>query len=140
MMRKFLIFLISGVLLGTTGCSSNLKNKTQYPVSSTEFVLNTISTVTIYSDSKENDPNEVINDSFRLCRQYENMLSRTIEGSEIDRINKSNGETIEVSSEVSDLLNTSLKYSQLTNGNFDVTIEPVSSLGIFNRKVQFPQR
>ena len=137
-MRKFFILLISGILLSTTGCSSNLKNKSQYPVSSTEFVLNTVSTVTIYSDNKENDPNEVINDSFKLCRQYENMLSRTIEGSEIDRINKSNGETIEVSSEVSDLLNTSLKYSQLTNGNFDVTIEPVSSLWDFQSESAVP--
>ena len=124
-MRKLMILLISVLMF--SGCTP----KQAEPVSQTSFLLNTISTISVYNMPEEK-ANKIIEDTFALCSEYENKLSKTISSSEISKINSSNGEWVEVSDETAELINLSLKYSEISNGKFDITISPVTDLWDFN--------
>lgn len=76
---------------------------------------------------------EVIDEAFSLCSHYENIFSRTKEGSDIYRIN--NGEKVTVNEETIILLEKALYYSRISFGKFDITVCPVSSLYNFKDKI-----
>ena len=119
MKRLLIIFLclIMSVLI-FSGCSKNV-----YPITTTQLMMDTVISITIYDgDSK------VIDGAVELCRKYENILSRTIEGSDIYRINHSNGEPVTVEKETADLLKYALDISRNSNGAFDPTILPLVEL------------
>lgn len=118
--RKRNLFLLAMVLLvSVSGC-----NKTNEPLTKSSFKLNTIITITLYDNTDES----IIDECFALCDKYENLLSRTIETSEIYNINNSNGTVEDVSKETIDILKKAIYYSELSKGAFDITIEPITSL------------
>ncbi len=96
------------------------------PITKTSFKLNTVVTVTIYDSSDES----LLEHALKLCDYYERLFSRTQRTSEIYRINQ--GFTNELSPETEELLNTALSYSRLSEGLFDPTIGPLSSLWDFH--------
>ena len=96
-----------------------------------------MATVTIYAQDTDKDPYEIIDGAFHLCTEYENKLSRTIEGSEIDQINHSQGTPVTVSPDTAELISEALKYGALSEGSFDIAIAPLSSLWDF--KAENPQ-
>lgn len=68
---------------------------------------------------------------FALADTYENMLSATVKGSDVWRINHSGGTPVTVSEDTISLLRTALRYAELTDGRVDPTILPVSELWNF---------
>ncbi|MEA4971992.1 MAG: FAD:protein FMN transferase [Candidatus Metalachnospira sp.] len=127
-MKKLFFMLISVFLL--TSCS-NATSEAE-PVSQTDFLLNTVCTITIYNEKNtEKDSNELITGAFDLCREYENTLSRTIEGSDVYKINHSNGKPVTVSDSTIEVINCAEKYSKDSNGAFDISIAPLSILWNF---------
>ena len=108
---KILILLAcAAALLG--GCG---RRQTE-PVSRSGFLLNTFVTVTLYDSEDE----AILDGCMDLCREYEGLLSRTIETREM-----------EVSEDTADVIEKGLYYSRLSGGAFDITIEPISSLWDF---------
>jgi thiamine biosynthesis lipoprotein len=73
----------------------------------------------------------VLKDALEECGRYERMLSRTVEGSDVWRINHANGEAVEVFDDTMEILLCARKISELSGGAFDVTIAPVSTLWDF---------
>lgn len=63
-----------------------------------------------------------------MCSQYEQLFSRTIETSDISRINAAKGSPVKADNETIELIEKGLYYSQLSNGSFDITIAPLSEL------------
>lgn len=121
---KILILLAcAAALLG--GCG---RRQTE-PVSRSGFLLNTFVTVTLYDSEDE----AILDGCMDLCREYEGLLSRTIETSEIYQINHRPPGTreMEVSEDTADVIEKGLYYSRLSGGAFDITIEPISSLWDF---------
>ncbi len=110
---------VTGIFL--MGCG-----KTQ-PISKTDFVLDTFCTVTVY------DPEDAgyLPGCFSLMRQQEALLSATVSGSDIARINGAKGKAVPVSEDTARLIGKALSYSRLTDGAFDITIYPVSKLWDF---------
>ena len=90
------------------------------------FYLDTVITLTAYT----NQP-ELLEKGLELCGEYEQMLSRTVEGSDVWRINHAEGETVTVSPETAEILKTAVSVSELSEGAFDITIAPVSVLWDF---------
>ena len=116
-----------------TGCL----NKSKSPYSATTFALDTVCEITIY-DMKDRDAQEIISKAFKEIGRYEKLLSRTIEGSDVDRINKAKGQRIEVGDEILEILDTALRLSYLTDGRFDVTIGRLTSLYNFRDGTALP--
>ena len=57
--------------------------------------------------------------------KLENLLSRTLEDSDVSRVNAAAGEWVEVEPVTGKLVEAAVAYTERTNGAFDVTIAPV---------------
>ncbi len=128
---KTIAWVCSLILIGTawlTGCS----RKNADPVSRSSFLLNTFITVTLYDTQDE----KLLDGCIQLCSDYEKLLSKTMEGSEIYRMNhRQPGDRVfTVSEKMARVLAKGLEYSRISGGAFDITIEPLSSLWDFTAK------
>ena len=108
--------------LNLAGCAS-AQQKKQTVVG---FYLDTVITLTAYVDDAT-----VLNDALEECGRYERLLSRTVEGSDVWRINHAGGKPVEVSDDTVILLQTARRVSTYSDGAFDVTIAPVSTMWDF---------
>jgi thiamine biosynthesis lipoprotein len=104
------------------GCSKKVAD----PVTRSSFLLNTFVTVTLY----DSEDQTILDGCMTLCSDYEKLLSKTLEGSEIYKLNhRRPGErTITVSEKTAQVLSEGLEYCRMSRGAFDITIEPLSSL------------
>ena len=119
------------VIISHTACKSNETNETAGdPVSKTEFHLNTSCTIEI-RNMETSKANDVIAKAFKECEKYENLLSRTVEGSDIYKINHSDGKPVKVSDDAKYLIEESKKISEQTSGIFDSTIGKIEELWNF---------
>lgn len=114
-----------------TGCQRNRE-----PVSQTGFYFNTVISITLYDAS---DPT-ILEDAFALCQTYETMLSRTVEGSDVYRINHSEGKPVAVSEETAGLIREALSFSRLTDGRIDLTVAPLMDLWNFTGDTDTPKQ
>ena len=110
------------LLFSLCGCDRNNE------ISDTRFVLDTVATLTADCDE------ETLDRAFSVCSDYEKKLSRTIEGSDVYKLNESLGFT-KVSDETVEIIERSIYFSRLSDGKFDITIYPVSSLWDFKNQV-----
>ena len=123
-----------------SGCSAQTKSRentaadSQEPISATAIKLNTAVTVTIYDSQDRNLLTECMN----LCDKYEKIFSRTASDSELYKLNHRqltpmNGteDTYQVSDSLAELIQKGLDYSELSEGAFDIAIEPLTSLWNF---------
>ena len=65
------------------------------------------------------------------CARYDKLFSRTVEGSDIWRINHNHG-SVQVSTETAEMLKDALTVSELSGGAFDPSVEPVTKLWDFS--------
>ena len=114
--------LVSSVLL-MGGCGTSKE-----PVSQTGFYFDTIVQITVYDETDVN----CLENCLKLADKYEKMFSHTIEGSDIWKINHSNGRPVTVSDETIQLLEIALSYCDMTQGRIDITIETASELWDFH--------
>lgn len=96
-------------------------------ITGTGFYFDTVVTLTLNGTEDQ----AVIDDCFSLMADYEALLSRTKEGSDIWNINHSGGAPTTVSEETASLIELALIYSDLSDGAFDITIAPVVALWDF---------
>ena len=123
-------FLAGMSVLCLTGCvSSTFAPKNSDPIQRTDFLLNTFVDIKIY----DSDDTTILDDAMAICKDYESRFSRTIETSEIYELNHRtpDQQTSELSDDTAELLENALHYCELSDGAFDITIEPVSSLWDF---------
>jgi len=121
-MRVLALLMMLACMLNLTGCAS-AQQKKQTAIG---FYLDTVITLTAYVDDAA-----VLNDALEECGRYERLLSRTVEGSDVWRINHSGGKPVEVSDDTVILLQTARRVSAYSDGAFDVTIAPVSTMWDF---------
>lgn len=95
-------------------------------LSGSAFLLNTYCTITLYDHSDR----LILEEAFELCRHYEQLFSKTVEDSEIFRLNQQ--KSLRVSDDTADLLRQALAYCELSDGALDISIGSVSNLWDFN--------
>lgn len=124
--------ITAGLLIICTAWLAGCSKKVADPVSRSSFLLNTFITVTLYDTQDET----ILDGCMDLCSDYEKLLSKTQESSEIYRLNhRDRGErTITVSDKTAQVLARGLEYSRISRGAFDITIEPLSTLWDFTGK------
>lgn len=127
----FLMIIL--ILCSITGCS---KNST--PQTKAGFYFDTAISISIYTIHDEEpdtiEADAIMNDAFSLCAHYESLLSATIEGSDIDRINKAGGAPVTVDPDTATLLKEALSYCALSDGKFDITVGELVRLWDFSSK------
>ena len=117
----FSVILYCLILIGGCGVSRE-------PVSRSGFYFDTVIQVTVYDLGKA----DCLDGCMELADKYEQMLSATVEGSDIWNINHSGGKAVVVSDETLELIETALYYCELTEGRIDFTVERVSKLWDFH--------
>ena len=119
-----LIGLCVCIIIPQIGC------KSEAPVSENQFLLNTVCTVTVYN-MKQSQAQEAIKEAFACCRQYEDLLSKTVRGSDVDNINRAGGKAVRVHPETLAVVRRGIEYGDLSRGMFDITIGAVTELWDF---------
>lgn len=126
-MKKIKYIILSLCLISLCSCSRSYDR-----VSRAGLYFNTIINITIYDthiSTKEKDT--ILDGCLQQCDYYENILSKSVEGSDIWNINHSNGTPVTVKEETATLIEKAISYALLTNGIVDPTIAGVSSLWNF---------
>lgn len=122
---SILIIILSTFKL--SGCQQNT-----VPISRIGFAFDTVITITIYDDTKQ----EALNHCIELCNFYDNLLNPSKENSDIWNINHSGGTPIKVNNETAALIQLALDYCQESQGIIDLTVYPVSSLWNFSGQLE----
>ena len=65
------------------------------------------------------------------CRRFERLFSRTLEGSDVSRINAAGGREVRIAEDTYELLSASLVYCERSMGLFDITVGSVTRLWDF---------
>ncbi len=129
--KHLLCLMLPVLLMMCSGCSAE---KELPKVSEIGFYLDTVITLTAYTKEEK-----VLKEALEECGRYERMLSRTIEGSDVWRINHANGEPVEVSDDTAAILRCAAEISEKSGGAFDITIAPASTMWDFtSEKAELP--
>lgn len=102
--------------------------ETDTSISKTGFYFDTVIKITLYNS----DDADYLDGCFALADKYENLLSATIESSDVSKINAANGSPVTVSPETAELIREGIDYGTLSSGQFDITIGKLSSLWDFS--------
>ena len=88
--------------------------------------FDTVVSLTLYGA-----PEGTMEEVHAACARYENLLSKTIEGSDVWRINHAEGKTVTVDPETWEILRRAKEISAATQGAFSITIAPISAMWDF---------
>lgn len=142
---NILILIAMIVVAGSlSGCGST---GTWSGYSKQSFYFDTICEITIFDldpayfddlteDNFEDTSNALITDAFKLMSEYEKTLSRTVDGSDIDRINKASGEATAVNEETLQVISKGIGFGDLSGGVFDITVGKASTLWDFHENLE----
>ena len=142
---NILILIAMIVVAGSlSGCGST---GTWSGYSKQSFYFDTICEITIFDldpayfddlteDNFEDTSNALITDAFKLMSEYEKTLSKTVDGSDIDRINKASGEATAVNEETLQVISKGIGFGDLSGGVFDITVGKASALWDFHESLE----
>ena len=94
----------------------------QKNISSTTLLMGTQIEIKIVSDLSRVEINNVLEEGLNIFHKVVAQFTRFSRSSELGILNKSNGESVQVSAELFNLIRFGLEISNLSNGIFDITI------------------
>jgi thiamine biosynthesis lipoprotein len=110
-----LIFLLSG-------CNMSSKKE---PVSRTEFMMDTVCTISLYDKTDT----KILDEVFNRLYEIEKRMSNTVSDSDINILNRNAGiKPVSVHDDVYYVLEKTKYYAELTSGAYDPTIGPLVDL------------
>lgn len=116
--------ILSILIIPQTGCGN------KEPVSGTYECLDTSCEITVYGfDRAEGE--KIITEGFKLISDNEALLSKTVRGSDVDRINSAAGKKVKVSEATENTIAVGLEMGEISGGNFDITIGSLTDLWDF---------
>lgn len=123
-LRKTLIFILI-IYISTLVSCSKINSKSASPISRTEVFMGTVVRISLY----DSDNSKILDKAFKKVQEIEQLVSANEAGTEIDAINKSAGKNpVKVSTTTFDIIEKGLEYSNLSNGDFDITVGPLVKL------------
>lgn len=134
--KIFALLALAVYLLLSSSCSP--EGKTAQPLSETRFALGTTCSITVY---RKKDARH-LDDAFAAVQRVEELMSVTLEDSEISELNRQAGiRPVQLSRETFDLLSRARDFAELSQSAFDPTIGPLVALwGIGGEGARVPER
>lgn len=123
--RPTALLLAVLLLLTPLGCSEGKLNTAER----TSFLFDTIISIKVWFDG---DAESLVDGAIELCRYYDNLFDRNNPDSDIYRINSSEGQKCEINEPTAALLDLSLHYAELSEGQFDISCGRVTALWDFS--------
>ena len=120
-MKKMIFCIIMAGALCFTACGKQADSFQNESKSESFFAMDTYMTITAYGENAAS----ALEQAEERVTELEKMWSVTDENSEIYAVNHSDGAAVAVSNETAELLDYSLRISDLTNGALDCTMYPV---------------
>lgn len=119
------------LIIPTVSCS-----KTDQKIDKYATKMDTIMHLTAYGSKAS----EAIEAAFNRVDEIEQMASPSISTSDVNKINEAAGkEYVKVHPEIIKIIKTSIEYSKISNGAFDITISPLIKLwGIGTKDERIP--
>lgn len=115
---------VSVILILTLLLQSCSKSPAPKSITRSGFFFDTLINITIY----DTDDEALLDSCFEMCDRYEKLLSMTVDGSDIYRINEAGTEEVTVSRDTVILLEEACKYHDISDGMLDITVAPLSAL------------
>ncbi len=130
---KILCYIIILIMSIISSCDEGMKQRT-----TGQRYINDIHTflrLTAYTETQaEFDKYEQITNE--IIKEYAPKVSIYVEGGEANTINRRAGtEPVKISDSLAELISITLKYGEMTEGAFDITIKPVFDLWKFDERV-----
>lgn len=117
------------ILVFSAGCYEPVKE-----IKQSRIVMNTFCEITCYEKNVQ-QADKAIDAAFGEIERLEKLFSKFDENSEVSKINKNAGiQNVEAGHEVLRLIQDSIYYSEISEGNFDITIGPLMEIWGFVRK------
>ena len=142
-MKKIFIILLGMITLIIPQLSCAAQTNNYAGVTKTGFYMDTVCKITVYSmdgagdmsaEEQEKEALLLITDAFKLCDTYEKRLSKTVEGSDVYRINHAAGRPTTVDPTTVEVIQKGVEYGELSGGDFDITIGQVTDLWDFHQQ------
>lgn len=118
--------LLALLVLGSCAAPAEAPAEQAVKRSGVGFYFDTVVTATLYGA-----PEGTLEEIWAACDRYEKLLSKTIEGSDVWRLNHAEGQTVTVDPETWCILHRAREISAMTGGAFAVSIAPVSAMWDF---------
>lgn len=132
--KKIMCLMLTLILaiIPLSACSSD--ENTKY--AETRIVMDTPATLKAYGKNAK----KAVQESFQRLDELDKMASPSISGSDVSKINAASGNSyVKVHAEIIKMIQTSIKYSKLSNGAFDITMGPLINLwGIGTDNAKLP--
>ncbi|MBQ6315625.1 MAG: FAD:protein FMN transferase [Mogibacterium sp.] len=138
-----MMIILSASLLAGCNAGSSHGSASAEPVTGENYYLDTVCTISIFAMKGEDGTSvpasdmaeaaeAAIDKAFAECAALDKKLTRTNEASEIGKVNNAGGEWTEVSEDTAGLVQKGIEYSELSGGDFDITIGGVTDLWDFH--------
>lgn len=122
MKKKIVILLICISSFSLFGCQKSSKKEI---LTRTELFMGTSIKVNIYNTSD----NEILDKVFERVKEIEELVSINKDGTEIDNLNESAGNTgVKLSEDSINIIKKGIYYSSMSNGGYDISIGPLVKL------------
>ena len=131
-LREIVIILL--IVMSVIMLSSCETTPAEESVSATRLLLSTYCTITIHGSEDV----DLLEQAFELAEELESLLSMTIPGSDIYRINAAGGEPVIVDSGTIEVILAGIEFGELSGGMFDITIGRLSRLWDFGNQERIP--
>lgn len=132
--KIILISIFAVFLLILTACGNNEEDMPQ--ADDNAFLMDTLVQMRAHGENAE----IAVEESMERIREIENLMSKTIETSDIYKLNSNPETEIEIDNESRKVLEKAVEYAELTDGDFDLTIGALVELwGIGTEEAAVPE-
>jgi len=116
--NAFLLFLILSLMLA--GCTSDKTPNEPILVKQDQLVLGTFGSISVYSNSEE-EGNAIIDKAYDRIREIENLMSTSIENSDVYNMNKNAGvKPVNIDPSTAEVILEGFEYYSITKEAFNI--------------------
>ncbi len=125
-MKKIIsIFLAFSIIL----CLSACKNNSQEKSTRSGIFFDTLIKLTVFGSD-----DGLLDTCFELARDYDKLLSKDSETSDVYRLNNAGGKEIKIDKKTAEIIEDALKYEALSDGKFSPLLGSVTELWGFGKE------